>query len=62
MIEVNENSFTTYRLYDVNGKVRSKGSFIPNSVEIDVADLPAGIYFINLSGKTNSQTAKFWVK
>ncbi|MBN2806335.1 MAG: T9SS type A sorting domain-containing protein [Prolixibacteraceae bacterium] len=62
MIEVNESSFNTYRLFDVNGKVRSKGSLIQKTTEIDVSDLPAGIYFINLNGKTSSQSAKFWVK
>ena len=62
IIETDEKAFNAYRLFDVNGKVWSKGHFLQNTAVIDIAIFPAGIYFVNLSGKTNNKTVKFWVK
>ncbi|RLD57968.1 MAG: hypothetical protein DRJ01_13185, partial [Bacteroidetes bacterium] len=60
-IKINTDNLNieTCKIVDVNGKTIKQQAINSSKLKIEIADLPKGIYFLNLRTKNNTVTKKF---
>lgn len=60
IVGLDAQSATPYTLTDAAGIIRAKGNLSPgNPTQLNIAQLPAGVYFIQLQSKTTVHTLRF---
>jgi len=59
---VSENAIENYRITDINGSLLMESKLNGISNSINVADLPAGIYFIRVQTKNETLTSRVVIK